>query len=89
MLEALRRPGAPEPTARLLAAGPGTRFVNDFLALDRWSDRVRWLGELAFPDAGYMREKYADSPATPLPVLYLRRALSGLKRLVMGRRDGI
>jgi len=89
VLEALRRPGTPEPTARLLAAGPGLRLVNDFLALDRWSDRVRWLGELAFPDAGYMRGKYADSPATPLPVLYLRRALSGLKRLVIGRRDGI
>lgn len=87
VLEALGRPGAPERSARLLSAGPARRFVIDFLALDHWRDRVRWLGELAFPDAGYMRWKYPDAPATPLPVLYLRRALSGLKRLVSGQRE--
>jgi len=89
VLEALGRPGAAEPSARLLAGGRGNRYVNDFLALDRWSDRVKWLGELAFPDPAYMRWKYPDAPSAWLPVLYLRRGLAALRRLVAPRRDGI
>jgi hypothetical protein len=52
-----------------------------------WRDRARWLSELAFPDAGYMRWKYPDAAVTWLPILYLRRALSAIARMAIGRRD--
>ncbi len=62
-------------------------MLDDFVALERWSDRARWLRELAFPDAEYMRWKYQDAAVTWLPILYLRRAVSAIVRLAGGRRD--
>ena len=47
--------------------------------------RARWLKELAFPPADYMREKYPNAANPWLPVLYARRALHGLWRLAAGR----
>jgi hypothetical protein len=87
LLQALSEAGAAEPSARLLTSGPGGRMTDDFRALEHWRDRARWLRELAFPDAEYMRWKYPDAAVTWLPILYLRRALSAITRIATGRRD--
>jgi hypothetical protein len=71
-----------EPSARYLAGGSARRMVGDFRALDTWSDRARWIKELGFPPAGYMRSKYPDAVIDWLPVLYARRALSGIAGVV-------
>jgi hypothetical protein len=60
-------------------------MLGDFLALERWSDRGGWAKELAFPSAGYMRSKYSDAAGTWLPILYARRALTGMARLILAR----
>ena len=59
-------------------------MVGDFLALDGMTQRARWLRELAFPPAGYMRDKYPEAAMPWLPALYARRALHGLWRLAAG-----
>jgi hypothetical protein len=59
----------------------------DFLALDGFSSRLRYLRELFFPPAAYMRTKYPQAQPGWLPVFYARRAFDGLlKRLKMGRQ---
>lgn len=85
LLESLGRPGEAEPSAAMLSAGEGRRMVADFVALENWRDRARWLRELAFPAAEYMRWKYPDAGAAWLPMLYLRRGLSGIARLATAR----
>ena len=81
LLEELGEPGAAEPSATLLTSSPGGRMLADFRALESCRDRARWLRELAFPDAAYMRWKYPDAPGTWLPILYLRRGLAAISRL--------
>jgi hypothetical protein len=54
-------------------------FLFALRAEDGWRGRMRYLGELAFPPAAYMRWKYPDDPA-PLWRLYLRRAWRGIRR---------
>ena len=76
-----------EPSARYLAAGKARLMLEDFRALDHWSERVGWVRELAFPPARYMRAKYAESTVKWLPVLYARRGLSGVSQLIAPRRD--
>ena len=63
-------------------------MVGDFLALDCWSDRAVWMKELAFPSAVYMRTKYPDAADTWLPILYARRGLTGVSRLMFSRDAG-
>ena len=63
-------------------------MIGDFLAFERWSDRRGWAKELAFPSADYMRSKYSDAAGTWLPILYARRALTGVARLVFARNAG-
>jgi hypothetical protein len=87
LLQALNQAGAVELSASLLSSGAVGRMTGDFLALDRWRDRARWLRELAFPGAEYMRWKYENAAVTWLPILYLRRAVSAIVRLAAGRRD--
>ena len=88
VIDALSKPGPVEPSARYLSGGRARQMLGDFLALDRWSDRGNWLRELAFPSAGYMRSKYPDGAGSWLPVLYARRALSGVAHLIFSRGAG-
>ena len=81
----LNAPGPVEPSARYLSGGRARQMVGDFLALDRWSDRAGWVKELAFPSTDYMRTKYPDAADAWLPILYARRGLTGVSRLVFSR----
>ncbi|HXG87001.1 MAG TPA: hypothetical protein VNJ02_01590, partial [Vicinamibacterales bacterium] len=45
-----------------------------------WRPRLDMLRTHLFPPAGYMRQRYADSPDTPLPALYARRLVDGSTR---------
>ena len=85
VLQALEQSGPAEPSAHLLQAGAWRSLAGDFLAIDGWRDRMRWLGELAFPAADYMRWRYRDAALPWLPLLYLRRACSAAARQVLGR----
>ena len=77
---ALARSG--EPVAAYLAAGRLRQSWLDFLAIEGGKDRLRFIRELVFPPADYMRTKYADAHPAWLPWLYARRGAEGLaKRL--------
>jgi putative nucleotidyltransferase-like protein len=80
------QPGATvEPSACYVHGGRRLQVLGDFLALDGWPARLRWLMESCFPAADYMRRKYPEATIRWLPVLYARRALDGLaKRLLPG-----
>jgi hypothetical protein len=86
--DVLNRPGPVEASARYLSGGRARQMLGDFLALDRWSERRGWVRELAFPSAGYMRSMYSDASRSWLPVLYARRALTGVARLIFSRSAG-
>jgi len=78
--QALCADGPAEPSADLLQAGSLRRLAGELQAIDGWRDRLRWLAEMAFPDAAYMRWKYPDAALPWLPLLYLRRACSAVAR---------
>jgi hypothetical protein len=60
--------------------------LYDLLALESWSDRLRWIGESLFPSPDYMLSKYQRRSYVWLPLLYLLRFAGGVgKRL--GSRD--
>jgi hypothetical protein len=88
VLAGLAHVGRTEPSARYLSGGRTRQMIGDFLALDGAVQRARWLKELAFPPAEYMRGKYPDAATHWLPVLYARRGLHGLWRLAAGRAGG-
>ena len=69
-----------EPSAEIFRGGRLRGMAGDFLAIGGTAKRFRWLRELAFPSAQYMRAKYPASSSW-LPVLYARRAFDGLKKL--------
>jgi hypothetical protein len=74
-VQALGAPGH-EPPADYLEAGRGRQFWMDLRALPAGA-RLHYLKELAFPPAGYMRERFGASRGG-LPWLYLRRAAQGM-----------
>lgn len=84
VLAGLAHSGRREPAALYLRSGLARQMVGDFVALGGVTQRARWLKELAFPPAEYMRRHYPDSAARWLPVLYARRGLQGLWRLAKG-----
>lgn len=88
ILRRLAEEGPTEPSALYLGAGPARRMLGDLMAIESLTDRLRWLGELAFPSARYMRQKYPESPGVWLPLLYARRGAAGLWRLTVPSRDG-
>jgi len=88
VLAGLAHSGRTEPSARYLSGGRTRQMIGDFLALDGIAQRARWLKELAFPPADYMRGKYPDAANRWLPVLYARRGLDGLWKLAAGRAGG-
>lgn len=86
VLERLSRPGAPEPTALYLQAGPVRRRWLEFQAREGLRGKLRFARELALPPAIYMREFYPNARMNWLPWLYLRRAFSKLCPRCTGAR---
>jgi hypothetical protein len=85
VLAGLQPAGIAEPSARYLTGRRGWQMLGDFLALDGWSTRLQWLKELGFPAPDYMHRKYSDATICWLPVLYARRAASGLRKALFRR----
>jgi Uncharacterised nucleotidyltransferase len=76
-----RDAGEGERTARYLARRTHLGVVlDDLRTLPRWRDRWQLVREHAFPPATYMRGVYASSNAAPLPLLYARRLLHGVRK---------
>jgi hypothetical protein len=76
-LAALQEAGSSESITRYFSRGHLGQFFMDFAALDSPSVQIAYLRELAFPPAGYMRQKYPQERFGWLPWLYLRRGASG------------
>ena len=88
VLSALAGSGAKERPATYLNASKLRQRWEDFRALKEFSSQLRYLQELLFPPAAYMRAKYQQTEAGWLPMLYARRILSGLvKRLKIRQRS--
>ena len=85
VMEVLDAPGPIEPSARYLSGGRARQMLGDFLAIERWSDRGRWIRETAFPSEAYMRGKYPESAGAWLPVLHARRLSSAIVKRMRRR----
>lgn len=75
-----------EPVTRYLSHGPVARAWMDMAAMPAMDDRLRYIREILFPPAGYMRARYPRSPRVALPLLYARRAVEGLAGRLGGGR---
>lgn len=75
-----------EPTAAYLADRTRLQETVGDLRVLPWRARARFVRELAFPPAHYMRHVYAAGRPGPLPVLYARRLLTGIVRWARPRR---
>jgi len=83
-LRALAELAAQEPLEDFLREG-ATRWHllrSDLAALDGWRARRRLLREHLFPPAAYMLRRYGVSLRWLLPLLYVRRGLSGATKLL-------
>jgi hypothetical protein len=83
-LRALTEFAAQEPLEDFLRYG-ATRWHllrSDLAALDGWPERVHLLREHLFPPAAYMLQRYGVRRRWLLPLLYLRRGLSGATKLL-------
>ncbi len=85
VIEALARPGQPEPIAQYMESSAVRRLWLDFCAIDGWRGKRGFLTEHLFPPASYMHQKYRDAGSTWLPWLYLRRAMDWLFGHLKGR----
>ena len=81
----MANPRSREPASNYLRAGPWAQQWLDLRAQPGLRGRSRYLRELVFPPAEYMRSRYADEPGQWLPWLYARRALAGTWRRLRGR----
>jgi hypothetical protein len=83
-LHALAEPAAQEPSEDFLRDGARRWHLlrSDLAALDSWRMRVRLLREHLFPPAAYMLRRYGVSRRWVLPLLYVRRGLSGAAKLL-------
>ncbi|HEX7708874.1 MAG TPA: nucleotidyltransferase family protein [Thermoanaerobaculia bacterium] len=77
-----------EPSRQLLnrSISYGSVIAANLRALP-WPARVVRLRQLAFPPAAYMTQTYGVHSPVIRPVLYLRRAVSGIRRLFRRRAD--
>ena len=85
--EGLASTGPAEESAHYLSGGRLRQMFGDCMALERWSDRGRWVLETAFPPGAYMRNKYPNTAMGWLPLLYARRGFDGMARLLFARDD--
>jgi hypothetical protein len=81
------RPASPEPSADFLRPSRRRvgRLATDLRWQPRWRDRAALVWQHLFPSAAYMRAAHPGVSRAWLPVLYLRRILSGAVRWI--RRD--
>ena len=93
LLAALGAAGrADEASASYLATGRrwGDELVSNLRDLERWTDRLRLLREVAFPRSAYVLRAYGMEGVTLgralLPALYLHRGVRGLWKVVRGRK---
>ena len=84
VVAALEEPGAGERVAMYLSASKLRQLWMNFSSIDSAANQLRFMRELVFPPAAYMRSKYPHAQSAWLPWLYARRALGGIsKRLRM------
>lgn len=86
LLEALARGRRPEPAHAYLQASAARQEYLNFRALAGLGPRLRFLRELAFPPAAYMRARYGHVRPGWLPWLYARRLVRGSARRLRGSR---
>lgn len=67
------------------------RLTNPFLyhfydlqALDGLGAKLQWIRETLFPSPDYMRRKYGKKNAAWLPLLYIHRGVSGVRKRLSG-----
>jgi hypothetical protein len=82
VLDALAQPGAPEPAAQYLDARHLKRRWLDMCAHEGLAGKLRFVRELAFPPAAYMRERFPHARPNWLPWLHILHGLGGLRRRV-------
>jgi hypothetical protein len=82
VLAELARPGPPEPVAEYLNASHLRRRWLELWAHEGTAARLRFLRQLVFPPAAYMRARFAGARPGWLPWLYALRAFGGLRRRV-------
>ena len=80
-----------EPSAAYLERGRrwSDELQSNLRGLPRWRDRLKLLREVAFPAPGYMLRAYRlDGMAAGalLPALYVHRGLTGLWKVLLGRK---
>jgi hypothetical protein len=81
VLERLRPAARDEPTAALLQRRRRIDDIRlDLRAVRGTRARTRLLAAHIFPPAAYMRAAYAPGSRAPLPWLYLKRLVRGLRR---------
>jgi len=78
----LSRRSVAEPSSQVFRGGRLRQLAGDLLELDG-RERIGWLREMAFPSPQYIRSKYPDAKPSWLPVLYIRRAYSGLRKALL------
>ena len=86
LLARLDQPG-PGAVTRYLTASPARALAKDLAALDGAGARLSFLRELCLPRQDYMRACFSRGRFDWLAVLYLRRALSGLRKTLWPGRD--
>lgn len=59
-----------------------TRYRLNFAAQSGIWDKVAYIGEHLFPPINYMRAQFGDGP---LPALYFRRGVQGVRKLLSGK----
>jgi len=85
VLDARARSSSAQATATYLRASWLRREWMDFRAVEGISGKLRFLVEVIFPPAEYMRERYGGCGRRWLPWLYLRRAVGGVSKRLRGR----
>ena len=80
VLDELGRPGPLEPAAEYLDAKHLRRRWLDLCAHEGLGGKLRFVRELAFPPAAYMRDRFPHARPNWLPWLYILRGLGGLRR---------
>lgn len=76
-----------EPASRYLSGTGFRQQWMDFRAIPGALAKARFLRELAFPNADYMRQKYPSVRPGWLPWLYCRRAVGGALKKLLPVRD--
>jgi len=88
VLAALARPGPTESVSAYLNASIAKRHWLDFWAMEDNASRLRFIRELFFPSASFMRGRFPDAKVKWLPWLYARRVFEGVRmRFERSRRS--